>query len=483
MTLWPESVRWRLTLWYAAVLAVPLILFAVGSRYLVSNVLLNRADWFLQEARASFMAELSVELGELSPARAVRAATRDVRFRDIRFVVFDARDSLLGASEGPDTALHEPVSGPPLPEFNRAELLALRVRGRRAPVPTSLMRSDTSLRVVIGPVTYRGKEFTVAAVQSRETIRTTLSRVTLAYLIAIPLFLLVATIGGHVLARGALAPVAMMSRQAREIGATNLHERLPVPGPPDELRELATMVNELLERLETSFEQQRRFVANASHELRTPVAIVRAESEIALGREGRHESEYRDSLLVVRDAADRMSRIVHDLFLLARADAGHMPMQTEPLYLDEMVADVARSMRAIASQSEVRIDVAPMTELPLVGDVELLARMLTNLLVNAVKFSRPGSSVRVHAERANGSYRLAVADDGVGIPADAQAHVFERFFRADKSRAQVDGTATSGAGLGLAIVKLIAEAHGGRAELTRSSAAGSEFTVVLPAQG
>ena len=292
-----------------------------------------------------------------------------------------------------------------------------------------------------------GKTYTVAAVQSREGINATLAKLTLVSLIAIPLFLIAATFGGYVLARRALEPVAMMSRQARIIGATNLHERLPVPNPGDELGELATMVNELLQRLETSFEQQRRFVANASHELRTPVAIVRAESEVALSRETRTETEYRDTLRVVHDAADRLSRIVHDLFLLARADSGHLPMRSEPLYLDEMVVDVARSMRALAGQSGIRIEVAPIAESPFVGDVELLGRMLLNLLDNAVKYSDAETVVHVGLERRNGAYRLSVTDQGPGIPPEAQSHLFERFFRVDRSRERKERTLTSGAGL------------------------------------
>ena len=484
MTPWPGSVRWRLTLWYAVLLAVPLILFAAGSRYMLDKVLTGGADWFLREARSSFMIELDVELRTASSARAVARALRDVRFRDITFVVFNDRDSLIGVSTEADSVSRPAATGAPAPAFDGTELLALRDRGRAEPSTTSLAGPDPrarSNRVVIGARTLRGKRYTVAAIQSRESIGVTLARVTLAYLIAIPLFLMIATAGGYALARRALVPVAMMSRQARAIGATNLHERLLVPKPQDELRELATMVNELLQRLERSFEQQRRFVANASHELRTPVAIVRAEAEIALGREGRRESEYRDSLRVVHDASNRMSRIVHDLFLLARADTGHLPSQTEPLYLDEVVTDVARSMRGVASQRGVRIDVAPMAEAPFAGDVELLGRMLLNLLDNAVKYSPRDSTVRVGLARADGVFKLSVTDEGEGISPEAQPHVFERFFRADKSRAHSDGSATSGAGLGLAIVQLVAEAHGGHAELTRSSPAGSEFVVTLPA--
>ena len=477
----PTSVRWRLTLWYALVLAVPLTLFSVGSRYVLAKVLTSRADFFLEEARGTFLAELNIELADLTPLKAVRAAMRDVRFRDITFFAYDIHNALLAASDDSGIVVRPTVTGLPPLVIDRARLPHLLGARINQPAMTWTATPNSDARVLIGVTSIRGQVLTIAAVQSRETIYATLSRLTLVSVIAIPVFLLIASIGGYMLSRRALAPVAMMSRQARASGATQLHERLPVQNPQDELGELATMVNELLQRLERSFEQQRRFVANASHELRTPIAIVRAESEVALSRESRVETEYRDALQVVHDASDRLSRIVNDLFLLARADAGNVPVRSEPLYLEEMVADVVRSMRSLASQRGICINMAPMVESPFVGDVELLGRMLLNLLDNAVKYSGRDTAVSVALARSNGDYRLSVADQGPGIPPDAQPHVFERFFRVDRARARADRTSTSGAGLGLAIVRLVAEAHGGHADLTRSDASGSEFTITLPA--
>lgn len=239
--------------------------------------------------------------------------------------------------------------------------------------------------------------------------------------------------------------------------------------------------SKLLGRLETSFEQQRRFVADASHELRTPTAIIRAESEVALGRDSRTEVEYRDALRVVQDAGHRLSRIVDDLFLLARADAGHRPLNAEPLYLDELMADAVRAMQALASQRSVQLDIVSMPEAPFVGDAELLGRMLLNLLDNAIKYSPRGGAVSVWLETTSRGYEIRVVDDGPGIPREAQGTIFERFFRVDKARSRGDRSATSGAGLGLAIARWVAVAHGGTVALVRSTAAGSEFLVTLPA--
>jgi heavy metal sensor kinase len=483
MRIGPSSVRWRLTLWYAMLLAIPLVAFAIGSRVILGNILTSRADDVLTEARGVFLNELNLELGLLDPDHGTHAAEREVTFSDMEFFVYDAKHKLLAASdeaEAPTPPVRAPIASRPPPTVDRTGLAAITRRAGTVPKFADMTYDDRASRVLFGAKSIHGRTYTVAAVQSREGIHATLTRLTVVALIAIPLLLIAAAFGGYALARRALEPVTMMSRQARIIGATNLHERLPVPNPGDELGELALMVNELLQRLEHSFEQQRRFVANASHELRTPVAIVRAESEVALSRETRTETQYRDTLRVVHDAADRLSRIVHDLFLLARADAGHLPMRSEPLYLDEMVVDVARSMRALAGQSGIRIEVSAVAESPFTGDAELLGRMLLNLLDNAVKYSEAETVVHVGLERNNGTYRLSVADQGPGIPVEAQSHLFERFFRVDRSRERHERTSTSGAGLGLAIAQLVAEAHGGKAELARSGPDGSEFAVTLP---
>jgi signal transduction histidine kinase len=307
----------------------------------------------------------------------------------------------------------------------------------------------------------------------------------MAYLVAIPLMLVAAAFGGSLLAKHSLAPVAEMSRHAARISAANLDDRLPVANSRDELGQLGTVLNALLARVHTAFIQQRRFMADASHELRTPVSIIRAESEVALGSDIRSPKEYRESLGVVRDASARLSLIVNELFLLARADAGEQPFTFSTLYLDELVDDCARSVRALAVRSHVDLHVVTHdVDVAFEGDDEMLRRLVTNLLENAVKYSREGAEVTITLSKAPGGYRLSVRDTGEGIAPEAQPHVFERFFRADTARShQLHGAQSSGsgAGLGLAIARWIAEAHGGTLNLVASSPAGSEFVLWLPA--
>jgi len=477
--LWPHSVRWRLTLLFAAALGALLVASAAGSWYVLRRALDTRADRFLVEARDAFVVELRAERAMLpTTGAALAAAMRDIRFSDIEFVVLDEAGRVTASSGFPPLAGRAPATA----RVSRDGVArAVAAHPRDAELVT-VAGPAGGWRVALREVRLDGAVHTVAAAQSRRWLRDTLEAVAAAYLAAVPILLAAAAAGGWLLAGRALGPVTQMSRRAREIGATTLHERLPVENPRDELGALATTINGLLARLEEAFERQRRFVADASHELRTPVAVVRAEAEVALARPTRPEAEYRDALTVVREAGERLSRVVDDMLLLAKADGRPVPLRREPLYLDELVTDTVRVVRALAARRSVRLEVGPLPEAPFAGDAELLGRLVLNLVDNAIKYSPMGGAVSVHLSRDDGSWVLRVADEGPGIPPEARDRVFERFYRAEASRVRDRGaSATGGAGLGLAIARWIAEAHGGTLSLVRTSPAGSEFEARLPA--
>ena len=473
----PQSLRGRLTLWYTLVLGLPLVAFAGASFLVLDRALLRRADAFLDETLGAFTTELTSEQQEEpTAARAIAASLSDVQFREVRLAVFDTSGSLIAASTVDTSAsyvLRHPVN---LDEVG--EELRARVVGGRASFTVGL--GERGYRVGAEPATIFGKRYLVAAAYPLHGNSETMERVGGAYFVAIPLLLLIAAFGGYFLAAHSLSPVASMSARAAEISSKNLNERLPVGSRRDELSSLAEVVNGLLERLEQAFAQQRRFMADASHELRTPVAILRTEADVTLSRPNRTEAEYRDSVAVMRDSARRLGRVVDDLFLLARADAGHVPLRRAPVYLEEVVDDAARAVRAMAYERSVAIEVSPLEDSPFVGDADLLGRLLLNLLDNAIKYSPNGGNVTLSLKRVGREYRISVADTGTGIPADVQPQIFDRFFRVDRARSREVADETSGAGLGLAIARWIAEAHGGRLELVRSDARGSEFLVTLP---
>jgi signal transduction histidine kinase len=268
-----------------------------------------------------------------------------------------------------------------------------------------------------------------------------------------------------------------MTGRAAQIGAERLGDRLPIGNPRDELGALAIVLNDLLDRLQRAFEQQRRFMAEAAHELRTPVAVVRAETELALSGE-RSAGEYREALGVVGGESERLGRIVDDLLTFSRAEAGQQPLRLADTDLGEVAGDAARALRALAARRGVEITADVADELPMMADSDLLRRLVTNLVENAVKHGRPGDRVRVNAIADGGQYRLRVRDTGPGIPAEARTRIFEPFFRGSQARAE---GGAAGAGLGLPIARWIAEAHGGHLELVESGPGGSVFEAAFPA--
>jgi signal transduction histidine kinase len=275
-----------------------------------------------------------------------------------------------------------------------------------------------------------------------------------------------------------------MSATAARIGAANLHERLPVANERDELGGLAGVINALLARLDASFEQQRRFMADASHELRTPVAIMRSEAEVALSQEERSNQELRESLVIFKDETKRLTAIVEDLFMLARADAGQYKLTSKEFYLDELAGEVTRSVRTLVAERGLTLQLDALEEMPFRGDENLLRRLLLNLVYNAIKYTPKGGALTVSCKQDGKRYIITVSDTGPGIPAEAQPHIFERFYRADSARSRAEDDSarlTSGAGLGLSIARWIAEAHDGTLDLLHSSAAGSVFQLILPA--
>jgi signal transduction histidine kinase len=269
-----------------------------------------------------------------------------------------------------------------------------------------------------------------------------------------------------------------MAARARRIGVGDLSARLPVANPADELGSLAETFNELLGRLEAAVMQQRQFMADASHELRTPVTTARTAATVALQQEHRDERDYRDTLAIVEQQAARLSRIVEDLFTLARADAGNYPVRRDAMYLDEIVEEMVRAAAVVAATKKVTVERRSVESASLVGDEDLIRRLIGNLLDNAIRHSPAGSTVVVELRREHSGYSILVSDAGPGIPADDQPHIFERFYRADRSRAR--GPRDGGAGLGLAMARWIATVHGGSVTLTRSSHTGSTFTAFLP---
>jgi heavy metal sensor kinase len=298
----------------------------------------------------------------------------------------------------------------------------------------------------------------------------------LVLLVSLPAALAVALGGGWFLAGRALQPVEAITLAARRIAAGDLAQRLTVAHSPDEIGRLAATFNDMIARLETSFRQVRQFSADASHELRTPLTVMKGETELAL-RRSRPAEDYRLVLESSLEEIDRMARIVDELLFLSRADLGEVQIESLPVRLDALVEDIQRQAVILGQEQAVHVVVGAVEPIQVQGDELRLRELLLNLVDNAVKYSRPGGKVEIALARDGTMARLSVADQGIGIPADAQARIFNRFYRTDDARAH----AKKGTGLGLSICKWIAEAHHGRIEVQGTVGQGSKFTVILPA--
>ena len=295
-------------------------------------------------------------------------------------------------------------------------------------------------------------------------------------LLTVPAFILCGATGGYWLSRRALLPVDQITDRARTISLKNLSERLPVPSTNDEIQRLAQTWNDMLARLEVAVSRISQFTADASHELRTPIAIVRFAAENAL-RKVRSEEEYRTALNRIQSESESMTRLVEDLLFLARADVELSPGEPEPVDLTRLVDSACYDLQPLAGAKDIRLTKSASHDgTRVLGHPASLRRMLLILLDNAIKYTPVGGSVSISLQETNRQALLVVEDTGTGIPAELKHRVFERFFRADPSRNKDSG----GHGLGLAIAHTIVSQHHATIELESKAAGGCVFTVNFP---
>lgn len=472
-----DSVRVRLTLWYAGVLGLVLVVLALATYFVLQRNAMKRTDAALSDLGNAFLSTVRAELRDpadrASIGDAFKAGMAEHSFSDSSFCVFDDEGHLVA---GPDPASGECRSG-------ESAIEKIIVSGgsdsdARGNFRT-VMVDKHGARLCVRHFDAAGKSYVLVVMQSLRRQEEFLEVLGETFAIVIPLAILLAGAGGYFLAWRSLQPIVQMSTQAGLIGAANLHERLQVRNSQDELGHLAKSFNDLLDRLDQSFARQRQFVADASHELRTPVAILCGEAEVALSQPQRSPEDYRESLGVLANEANRLRSIIEDLFTLARADAGQCALSPMEFYLDELIEDCCRNLRALALAKQLELRIEGDKEVQIQADEALVRRMILNLLDNAIKYSRPNSVVSVSCRRDDSAVLVSVSDSGAGIPEEFRTRIFERFFRVDDARSRANGD-QGGAGLGLAISRWIAESHGGSLELVRSDSSGSTFKAILP---
>jgi len=288
--------------------------------------------------------------------------------------------------------------------------------------------------------------------------------------------LLLALVGGWWLTRKALAPVAALTRAAGRINERSLREQLPRSGNGDELDRLTEVFNGMTARLDASFQRVREFTLHASHELKTPLTVIRGELEVALREEKTGAPPQPARLLSQIDEIDRLAKIVDGLSLLTKADAGQIALRREPVQLDELVRESFADANILAQPSGVRVSLSDCEAASLQGDRHRLRQLLLNLTDNAVKYNHPGGTVAISLKRAGAAAELRIANTGAGLAAELQPRVFERFFRGDASH----NREVEGCGLGLSIAQWIVHAHGGTIRFASQPGQLTTVTVRLP---
>lgn len=460
------SLRVRLSLWYGLVLTLSFVCFAALLYAVMARDLREQIDRSLEQAAVVAIHALEQHgVGPALPFEDLAAEFPELAVLDKFFQIF--------SPAGRVTIQSPNVRRQDVPLSRTALEAAL---AGQATFESARLKGESPIRLLSVPI--RRGALLVNIVQvgtSLQPVDHTLHRILAVFLVAAPFALLAALAGGWFLAGQALRPVEAITAAAERIAGGDLSQRLTIPSSQDEIGRLAATFNTMIARLDASFQQVRRFSADASHELRTPLTVMRGETELAL-RRPRSAEDYRLVLESSLEEIDRLSRIVDDLLFLSRADLGQVPVRSAPVRLDTLLLDIQQQASVLGQDRQIRVTVGRLEPATVLGDELRLRELLLNLVDNAVTYSKPGETVDLQLTQDRHEARLTVADSGIGIPPEEQARIFDRFYRTDAARSH----SKKGTGLGLAICQWIADIHKGRIQVQSAAGAGSRFTVILP---
>jgi heavy metal sensor kinase len=478
-----ESIRGRLTLWYATALILSLAVFAV-----VLYLARRRASYQDLDSRIQSEADLTAGiLAESYRARGVLVepdtANRPVLISEVAAVLEVVPDYLVLTSRDGRLLFASPdARALTFAEFERLTALVAHTPpgGSRAPGRHQVGPNGPTLHYVIRDIPQAGGQFgALFAGADTRSAELGLQQLVSTIVVAFVIGLVPAVLVGRWLAGRALEPVDQMITEVREItDGRTLHRRLAVPMVKDELARLAETLNQMMTRLERSFAALRRFTADASHELKTPLTVVRAGVERAITRPDVPQ-ETLAALEETLQEVNRMTELLDSLLTLARADEGRAELHREPVDLRGIVTEAGETGDLLADHAGVTMEIrTPPDPVVLAVDRSRVRQLVLNLIENAVKYTPRGGQVSVQLSANDGQILLTVADSGIGIAPGDLPHIFDRFWRADSARTRTG--ARPGTGLGLAISKWIAEAHGGAIEVQSRPGRGTTFTVTFP---
>ncbi len=453
------SIRTRLTLWHLGLLALTLIGFSFALYAALSDQLYRNLDQRLQLAAAAAAGTLrrESESDDHSPTLSLRAAN------DISTRLIDPGGRII-QSQGL-------LSDVPVDLTTLAE-----AKTQNGLLYTIDLGSDQRARAYVQPLSHDGHlDGYVEVAEPLNVTETALRGLALILLIAVPVTLALAALGGWFIADRALRPIDTITRQAQRMSEQNLHRRLDLDLPDDEVGRLARTFDAMLARLDEAFQRQRQFTADASHELRTPLTVMKTNLGVTLNRP-RSAKQYESALTQIDTEVDRLTRLTNDLLLLARSDAGQPTNHVHPVDLASLVEDVMVELRPLAETKALKLGCTAEAAGTVNGNTDQLHRVFFNLIENAIKYTTQGG-ITACIEPQLDRVRVTIEDSGPGIAAEHLPHVFERFYRVDMARSREQG----GSGLGLAIAHSIVVAHGGAIDVTSDVGHGTKVMVTLPA--
>jgi heavy metal sensor kinase len=455
------SIGLRLTLWYLAIFFLAELIFGAGMWLILRQNLFDIADKALDDQAADL--QRFMEARKDIPTPQLQAEISE----DYKI---ERSEDYLQISDASGNSIYRSrfLDEHPLPPVSRDDL--------DRPIYENRKLGHERFRFLSRQIDAGGRVYTIRIGRPMHEESETLEAFRGYLLWFSPLLLLAASAGGYWLSRRALAPVDALARNARTITGHNLSRRLEPLHTGDELQRLSDTLNEMLARIESAFLRITEFTADASHELRTPIALIHTEAELAL-RRSRDETEYREALRHILLEADRTAKLIEELLALARADSGHESLDIRPFDLLPLLRESASQWKQVAAlrslQFEERLKVQ---QLQVMGDESALRRVIDILLDNALKYTPAPGTVTLCADENAGRTMVTVKDTGIGIATEDQARIFERFYRADKARSRELG----GAGLGLAIAQWIVQLHKGSITVNSVPGKGSAFQIEIP---
>ncbi len=470
--------RFKLTLYYTSILVLFLTALSGLLYYRAYRSMLHELRKFLRDEARTLMEwarEHDYQFEAVTAYMNIKA--RQERRYELSYRLLDREGKTLAASQLFDEGAEEGVIPDILPDA-----LRLAREGENSEEYLQLPGRPSRHLMVTRPFTVDGEgrvEYVVQVLVHLKPVDKLARNIRHIIYSVVPPLIVIAWFSGYAMSRKVLRPMNEMARAARAISSAKLDQRLDRSGSGDEFDVLAATLNEMIERLEKSFDMLRQFAADAAHELRTPLTIMKGEAEIALRARHASPATYRDTLESTIRECDRMIGVISSLLLIAQAEAGDIPVRLEPFRLDALLAELIETFRVLAEEAGLTLETQPFPEALVDADGMRLHELFANLLDNAVKYTPAGGLVAISCEVTDRDARVHVADTGVGIPEDELERIFDRFYRVDRSRSRDTG----GSGLGLSIARWIAEAHNGSIEVQSSAGAGTTFTVVLPLHG